>query len=322
MPCSTPGGTRRLPTTARWKRFRIDIGTAANVQAMVFGNMGDTSGTGVGFTRDPGTGEKVFYGEFLVNAQGEDVVAGIRTPQPISELEKSCRRPTSSFARSRRTSKSTINDMQDFEFTIEEGKLYMLQTRNGKRTGPAAVRDRGGHGGRRPDHEEEAVLRVAPKQLDQLLHPVFDPPCAEEAARRSPRVSRPRRARPSAASRSRPKTRSRCRRRRSRDPGPQGNHAGRHPRHGRREGHSDGGRRKVQPRGRRRARHGTALHRRRGVDLDRRARKKFTRHRRRQEASTVKEGDWISLDGTTGEVYLGQAKTKRARSELALTSAS
>ena len=118
-----------------------DLGTAANVQAMVFGNMGDDFGTGVGFTRDPGTGEKVFYGEFLVNAQGEDVVAGIRTPQPISRARRrGTPRSTTSFAKSPPSLEKHYKDMQDFEFTMQEGKLYMLQTRNGKRTGPAAVR--------------------------------------------------------------------------------------------------------------------------------------------------------------------------------------
>ena len=127
-------------TTGRMEKIPDDIGTAANVQAMVFGNMGDTSGTGVGFTRDPSTGEKVFYGEFLVNAQGEDVVAGIRTPQPIAELEKVMPEAFAQLREITTNLEKHYNDMQDFEFTIEEGKLYMLQTRNGKRTGPAAVR--------------------------------------------------------------------------------------------------------------------------------------------------------------------------------------
>jgi len=151
-----------------------DIGTAANVQAMVFGNMGDTSGTGVGFTRDPGSGEKVFYGEFLMNAQGEDVVAGIRTPHPISELEAIS---PEAYAQLREITTSLENhykDMQDFEFTIQEGKLYMLQTRNGKRTGPAAVRIAVGMVEEGMISKKDAVLRVAPTQLDQLLHPVFD----------------------------------------------------------------------------------------------------------------------------------------------------
>src|ERR1700689_4518590 len=117
-----------------------DIGTAANVQAMVFGNMGETSGTGVGFTRDPGSGEKVLYGEFLLNAQGEDVVAGIRTPEPISDLKAVV---PEAYAQLREITTSLENhykDMQDFEFTIQEGKLYMLQTRNGSPTGPAPAR--------------------------------------------------------------------------------------------------------------------------------------------------------------------------------------
>jgi len=159
----------------RMEKISDSIGTAANVQAMVFGNMGDNSGTGVGFTRNPSTGEKTFYGEFLVNAQGEDVVAGIRTPQPISELQtvmpeayKQLREITSSLEKHYR-------DVQDFEFTIEEGKLFMLQTRNGKRTGPAAVRIAVDMVEEGLITKEEAVGRVAPNQLDQLLHPVLDP---------------------------------------------------------------------------------------------------------------------------------------------------
>ena len=125
----------------KMEKIPDEIGTAANVQAMVFGNLGDTSATGVGFTRDPATGENIFYGEFLVNAQGEDVVAGIRTPEPISDLEKIMPDAYNAAARDHHQAwKSITSDMQDFEFTIEDNKLYMLQTRNGKRTGPAAVR--------------------------------------------------------------------------------------------------------------------------------------------------------------------------------------
>jgi pyruvate,orthophosphate dikinase len=160
----------------KMEKIPDDIGTAASVQAMVFGNTGDTSATGVGFTRDPATGEKVFYGEFLVNAQGEDVVAGIRTPQPITELEKIM---PAAYAQLREITSSLekhYRDMQDFEFTIEEGKLYMLQTRNGKRTGQAAVRVAVEMKEEGLISKEEAVLRVAPQQLDQLLHPIFDEP--------------------------------------------------------------------------------------------------------------------------------------------------
>src|SRR5258705_1494212 len=154
--------------------IRDEIGTAANVQAMVFGNMGDTSATGVGFTRDPATGEKTFYGEFLINAQGEDVVAGIRTPSPISELEKVMPAAYRQLREITDRLEKHYRDMQDFEFTIEEGTLYMLQTRNGKRTGPAAVRVAVEMVEEGLIDKKEAVLRVQPQQLDQLLHPVFD----------------------------------------------------------------------------------------------------------------------------------------------------
>ena len=160
----------------KMEKIPDEIGTGASVQAMVFGNTGDASATGVGFTRDPATGEKLFYGEFLVNAQGEDVVAGIRTPQPISELEKIM---PESYRQLREITNSLENhyrDMQDFEFTIEEGKLYMLQTRNGKRTGQAAVRVAVEMEQEGLIDKREAVLRVAPSQLDQLLHPIFDEP--------------------------------------------------------------------------------------------------------------------------------------------------
>nr|ASY01940.1 pyruvate phosphate dikinase [uncultured bacterium] len=158
----------------KMEKIPDDIGTAASVQAMVFGNLGDTSATGVGFTRDPGTGEKVFYGEFLINAQGEDVVAGIRTPQPIHELEQVM---PAAYAQLRQITDNLehhYRDMQDFEFTIEDTKLYMLQTRNGKRTGPAAVRVAVDMVHEGLIDKREAVLRVQPQQLDQLLHPLFD----------------------------------------------------------------------------------------------------------------------------------------------------
>ncbi len=162
-------------TYRRMEKIPDELGTAANVQAMVFGNMGDTSGTGVGFTRDPSTGEKVFWGEFLINAQGEDVVAGIRTPQPIADLESIMPDAYRQLKQITSNLEKHYRDMQDFEFTIENGKLYMLQTRNGKRTGAAAVRVAVDMVGEGMISKKEAVLRVAPKQLDQLLHPMFDP---------------------------------------------------------------------------------------------------------------------------------------------------
>jgi len=152
-----------------------DLGTAVNVQAMVFGNLGETSATGVGFTRNPATGEKAFYGEFLENAQGEDVVSGIRTPHPISELEKWNPAVYNQLREITSMLEKHYRDIQDFEFTVQEGKLYMLQTRNGKRTGPAAVRIAVDMVGEKLISKEEAVLRVEAQQLDQLLHPVLDP---------------------------------------------------------------------------------------------------------------------------------------------------
>ncbi len=171
-------GSWQNPRAAYYRKMNDisdDLGTAVNVQAMVFGNMGDTSGTGVGFTRNPSTGANEFYGEFLLNAQGEDVVAGIRTPVPIEELSdrmpevyRQLREITTQLERHYR-------DVQDFEFTIQEGRLYMLQTRNGKRTGAAAIRIAVEMEQEGLISEREAVMRVDPAQLDQLLHPQLDP---------------------------------------------------------------------------------------------------------------------------------------------------
>ena len=149
-------------------------GTAVNVQSMVFGNMGDTSGTGVAFTRNPSTGEKGIYGEYLINAQGEDVVAGVRTPQPITKLAEDLPECYAEFMKLAEKLENHYKDMQDMEFTIEDGKLYFLQTRNGKRTAAAAIKiacdlvDEG------MIDEKEAVMRIEAKSLDQLLHPTFN----------------------------------------------------------------------------------------------------------------------------------------------------
>ena len=151
-----------------------DWGTAVNVQAMVFGNMGETSGTGVAFTRNPSTGEKGIYGEYLINAQGEDVVAGIRTPQPITKLQEDMPDAYQQFMDIAMKLEEHYRDMQDMEFTIEDGKLFFLQTRNGKRTAQAALQiacDLVDEGKITP---EEAVMRIEAKSLDQLLHPTFD----------------------------------------------------------------------------------------------------------------------------------------------------
>ena len=158
-----------------------DWGTAVNVQSMVFGNMGETSGTGVAFTRNPSTGEKKLYGEYLLNAQGEDVVAGIRTPEPISHLQEQMPDVYQQFVDIATKLEAHYRDMQDMEYTIERGKLYMLQTRNGKRTAAAALKIAVDLVDEAVLSEEEAVLKVEPKQLDTLLHPNFDAAAVKKA---------------------------------------------------------------------------------------------------------------------------------------------
>ncbi|NLW79729.1 MAG: pyruvate, phosphate dikinase [Ruminococcaceae bacterium] len=165
----------RANSYRRMNEIPYEWGTAVNVQSMVFGNSGESSGTGVAFTRNPATGEKALFGEYLINAQGEDVVAGIRTPNPISDLAEQMPDVYKQFKEIAQKLEDHYKDMQDMEFTIEDGKLYMLQTRNGKRTAAAALKiavdlvDEGAI------TEKEAVMRVEPKQLDSLLHPQFDP---------------------------------------------------------------------------------------------------------------------------------------------------
>lgn len=172
----------RANTYRRMNEIPYDWGTAVSVQSMVFGNSGENSGTGVAFTRNPATGEKALFGEYLINAQGEDVVAGIRTPSPISHLADQMPAVYAEFAAVANKLEDHFKDMQDMEFTIENGKLYMLQTRNGKRTAAAALKvavdlvDEGAI------DEKTAVMRVEPKQLDSLLHPQFDAAALKAAA--------------------------------------------------------------------------------------------------------------------------------------------
>ena len=164
----------RAITYRRINKIPGDWGTAVNVQAMVFGNMGDDSGTGVAFTRDPSTGENEFYGDYLINAQGEDVVAGTRTPEPISKLAKVMPKSYKELDAIRLKLEQHYKDMQDIEFTIERGTLYMLQTRTGKRTAGAAVKCAVDMAAEGLIDQKTAVMRVEPEQLDQLLHPMFD----------------------------------------------------------------------------------------------------------------------------------------------------
>ena len=158
-------------------------GTAVNVQAMVFGNTGSNSGSGVAFTRDPATGEKVFYGEFLINAQGEDVVAGVRTPEPVADLKKHLPKALVELERIRKVLESHFKDVQDFEFTIQDGKVFMLQTRNGKRTGVAAVKFACDMVREKLIDWKTAINRVPADQLDQVLAPVFDRAALKSAKR-------------------------------------------------------------------------------------------------------------------------------------------
>jgi pyruvate,orthophosphate dikinase len=165
----------RAQVYRRINKISDDLGTAVNVQAMVFGNMGNDSATGVAFTRNPSTGEKEIFGEYLVNAQGEDVVAGIRTPQPIAKMKDEIPEAYEQLVKLMETLEKHYRDMQDIEFTVEKGKLYMLQTRSGKRTAKAAVKIAVDMVHEGLITKEEAIMRVKPEQLDQLLHPQIDP---------------------------------------------------------------------------------------------------------------------------------------------------
>jgi pyruvate, orthophosphate dikinase len=171
---------RRAIDYRNFNKIPHTLGTAVNVQSMVFGNMGEDSGTGVAFTRDPSTGEHKLYGEYLTNAQGEDVVAGTRTPKPISALAKDLPKAYAQFVRIAKRLEKHYRDVQDMEFTIERGRLYMLQTRSGKRTAEAAVNIAVDMVRERLITKEEAVLRVEPAQVDQLLHTRLDPKAAVE----------------------------------------------------------------------------------------------------------------------------------------------
>ena len=165
----------RAITYRRLNGIPADWGTAVNVQAMVYGNMGEDCATGVAFTRDPSTGENAFYGEFLTNAQGEDVVAGVRTPEPVGKMARELPGAYQTLEGIYQTLEKHYRDMQDIEFTVQQGKLWMLQTRNGKRTAAAAVKIAVDMVKEGLITQREAVQRVEPDQLDQLLHPTFDP---------------------------------------------------------------------------------------------------------------------------------------------------
>ena len=262
------GRVRFVGTPARAVSYReIEnirglLGTAVNVQSMVYGNMGDDSGTGVAFTRNPNTGENKFFGEFLINAQGEDVVAGIRTPQPVAEMPKWNRAVHKELLEIKKTLEDHYKEMQDIEFTIERGTLYMLQTRTGKRTGVAAVKIACDMVKEKLIDEKEAVLRVPANDLTQLLLPSFKPTArnaADVLCRGLP--ASPGAAVGKLAFSARKHAKARRSRRESHF-GSQGNQSRRRRRHERRRGYSDQHRRHDQPRRRRRPRLGQMLRRR------------------------------------------------------------
>ena len=284
------------------------LGTACNIQAMVFGNTGDDSCTGVGFTRDPGSGAKLFYGEFLVNAQGEDVVAGIRTPQPISELKDWNAGVYKQLFDITAMLEKHYKDMQDFEFTVQEGTLYMLQTRNGKRTGPAAVKIADDMVEEGLIDEKTAVMRVAPSQLDQLLHPVFDPASLAKLTKLATGID----ASPGAAvgrlaftsedavtmSEKSPVILIR------KETTPDDIHG------------MDAAKGILTAVGGKSS-HAAVVARGMGVPcvvgcgaISINERGKSATVKTGSKTITIKEGDWVSIDGTTGDVYLGQAETK------------
>ena len=174
--------TPRAQVYRRAHDISDDLGTAVNVVQMVFGNKGDGSATGVAFTRDPSTGEQGLYGEFLVNAQGEDVVAGIRTPEPLERMEERIPEAFAQLIETMAALERHYRDVQDIEFTVEEGALYLLQTRSAKRTAAASLKAAVSMVEEGLISREEAVARIDPKQLDQLLHPMLDPNASYEVA--------------------------------------------------------------------------------------------------------------------------------------------
>ncbi|MDP6539436.1 MAG: pyruvate, phosphate dikinase [Planctomycetota bacterium] len=292
-------------------------GTAVNVMAMVFGNMGESSGTGVAFTRDPATGEKTFYGEYLMNAQGEDVVAGIRTPLRIESLRKAEPGPYRELNRIQKLLEAHYRDMQDLEFTIEDGRLFMLQCRAGKRTGFAAVRIAVDMVREGLISKEEALMRVDPEALNQLLQPVFDPAQLTAATREGKLLTRGLNAGPGAA----------CGRVVfSATAATEWAAKGRQVILVRIETSPEDIKGMQAARGILTARGGMTSHaalvaRQMGkvcvagageLDID------HARRRMRVGGRTISEGDWISIDGTSGAIYDGQLETRDAEVITAL----
>ena len=308
---------RKYDIPAEW-------GTAVNVQAMVFGNMGDDSGTGVGFTRNPATGDNEVYGEYLLNAQGEDVVAGIRTPQRLEELHKYIPEAYLELLRIREVLDAHYRDMQDFEFTIQEGKLWMLQTRSGKRTGFAAVKiaiDLVDEGLIWPD---EAIDRVDPESLNDLLRPIFDLQAKEQAKRDGRMVATGTKAGPGAATGQVVLFAQDAHEMKQRDPDARLLLV-RHETSPEDIKGMDAAEGFLTQFGGATS-HAALVARQMGkvcivgcasLDIDYDARK-FTINKPGGGSVDVAEGDWLSIDGTAGEVYLGKIETSPSEVEQVL----
>jgi len=300
-----------------------DWGTAVNVQAMVFGNTGDTSGTGVGFTRNPATGDNEMFGEFLMNAQGEDVVAGIRTPLPIEKLSGYLPEAYGELKRIRGVLDEHYHDMQDFEFTIEDKKLWMLQTRNAKRTGFAAVKiavDMVAEGLITPD---EAVTRVEPEGLNDLLRPVFDPAEKASASKEGRMVATGTKAGPGAATGEVVLFSADAHERKTADPGAQLLLVRHETSPEDIKGMAAAEGFLTQFGGA--TSHAALVARQMGkvcivgcADLDIDYDKRVVRIGSGDKVHSVREGDWLSIDGTAGEVYLGRIKTLPSEVEQVL----
>jgi pyruvate, orthophosphate dikinase len=307
----------------RMNNIPSDWGTAVNVQAMVFGNTGDTSGTGVGFTRNPATGENDMFGEFLMNAQGEDVVAGTRTPLPIEELAEFLPEAFEQLKDIRGTLDRHYHDMQDFEFTIEDNKLWMLQTRNGKRTGFAAVKiavDMVDEGLITPD---EAIARVEPEGLNDLLRPVFDPVEKASASKEGRMVATGTKAGPGAATGKVVLFAADAHELKTADPGAQLLLVRHETSPEDIKGMAAAEGFLTQFGGA--TSHAALVARQMGkvcivgcaaLDID--YENRLVRIKSGEKTLEVKEGDWLSIDGTAGEVYLGKIKTLPSEVEQVL----
>ena len=306
---------KRAVDYRNYNKIPHDLGTAANVQTMVFGNMGFDSGTGVAFTRNPSTGEKALYGEYLLNAQGEDVVAGVRTPRKIVELKGEMPEAFDQFVQITQMLETHYRDVQDMEFTIEHGRLWMLQTRSGKRTAAAAVKTAVDMAHEGLISEQEAVMRVTGEQVDQLLHPVFDEAAKKAAHQSGAYLAKGLNASPGAAT---------GKAYFDADTAEERANAGEAVMLVRPETSPDDVHGMLVARGILTQHGGATSHAAvvaRGLNkpcvagCEDLAIDKEKRHLTTSKGTVIKEGEFISIDGTTGEVFAGQIPTKEPKWE-------